>query len=365
MKICFLAGANSIHSKKWIEYFAKNGYEIHWLSLTPNQIGEVEGVKFYRLKEFGSKPFDILFNAMSVKRLIKKIKPDVLHAHYAGVNGVLGALSGFHPFILTAWGSDIFFAGRSKIKKYLIKFALNKADLITCNGESLKDEMVRMGTKLQKIRFIYWGIDIKKFGPRPKDGELRRALGIFDAPMIISLRNFEPLYDIETLINSVPLVLKYFPKARFVIAGQGSKEADFKKMAESLGVTGNIIFAGWISQDELPRYLTTADILVSTSLSDGGLSQGTGQAMACEIPIITTGLEVNKELIRDGENGFLFPIKDSRLLAEKIIVLLKDEKLRTKLGKEGRRTIEDKLNYHKEMGKAENLYNELAGGYKK
>lgn len=359
MKICFLAGADSIHSKIWIEYLAGSGHEIHWISLTPNIFGDIKNVKLYILKKFSGKISDILFNACSVRRLIRKINPDILHVHYAGVNGVLGALSGFHPFVLTAWGSDIFLAGRSKIKRYLVRFALNRADLITCNGESLKDEMVKMGINLPKIRFIYWGIDIKKFGPKPKDRELRRALGIFDAPLIISLRNLEPLYNIETLVNSIPSVLKYFPGAKFVIAGKGSKEADLKKTAESLGVSNNIIFAGWIPQDELPKYLTSADILVSTSLSDGGLSQGTGQAMACEIPIITTGLEANKEWIKDGENGFLFPMKDSRLLAEKIITLLKDEKLRVKLGRAGRKTITERLNFYKEMEKAENLYKEL------
>ncbi|MFH1671326.1 MAG: glycosyltransferase family 4 protein [Candidatus Portnoybacteria bacterium] len=359
MKICFLAGANSIHSFRWIKFFADKGHEIYWISLAPNIFSDINAVKFYQLREFSAKPLDILFNIIPVRRLIKKINPDILHAHYAGVNGVLGALSGFHPFLLTAWGSDVLIAAKSKITKPLIKFALDRADLITCNGEPLKDEIVRMGISPQKIRFIYWGIDIKKFEPKPKDKELRKALGIFESPLIVSLRNLEPVYNVETLINSVPLVLKNFPEAKFVIAGKGSKEADLKRLAEFLGVSGNIIFAGWISPDELPRYLASADVSVSTSLSDGGLSQGTGQAMACELPVITTDLKVNKDWIEDGENGLLFPIKDSKSLAEKIIMLLKDEKLRIKLGKEGRRTIEEKLNYHKEMEKVENLYIDL------
>lgn len=365
MKICFLAGANSLHSKIWIEYFANKGHEIHWISLSQNDSGFLENVKFYSLRNFGLKPFNILFNALFIRKLVKKIKPDILHVHYAGVNGVLGALSGFRPFMLTSWGSDILVAGKSKIKRCLIKFALNRADLITCNGESLKEEMMRMGISLRKIRFVYWGIDTKKFEPKPKDMEFRGALGIFEAPMIISLRNLEPLYSVETLIDSVPLVLRDFPKTKFVIAGKGSKEADLKRLAESLGVSGNIMFMGWIPPDKLPKYLTSADISVSTSLSDGGLSQGTGQAMACELPVITTNLEVNKAWIKDGENGFLFPTKDPKSLAGKIIILLKNEKLRIKFGKEGRRMIESKLNYYKEMEKVKGLYKELANSYKK
>jgi hypothetical protein len=102
MKLCFLASANSIHSYRWIKYFADKGHEIHWISLQKNGFGDLKNVKFYLLKQYPIKFLDIIFNAIPVKKLIKEIKPDILHAHYAGVNGILGALSGFHPFILTA-----------------------------------------------------------------------------------------------------------------------------------------------------------------------------------------------------------------------------------------------------------------------
>src|SRR4030066_840547 len=108
MKICFLAGADSIHSKKWIEYFSEKGEnDIHWISLKQSIFGELKNIKFYLLKKFPIKYLGLLLNILPVRKLIRKINPDILHAHYAGVNGVLAALSGFHPFVLTAWGSGI------------------------------------------------------------------------------------------------------------------------------------------------------------------------------------------------------------------------------------------------------------------
>ena len=95
MKICFLASGNSIHSKKWVEYFAKKGHDVFWISVTPFTEGEVAGARTYYLKG------NLLTNSISARQLIKKIQPDVVHAHYAGVNGFMGAFSGFHPFILT------------------------------------------------------------------------------------------------------------------------------------------------------------------------------------------------------------------------------------------------------------------------
>lgn len=369
MKICFLGGTSSTHLKRWIKYFVDKGYEIYWISLEPitdEEIEEVGEIKFYLVKRLPSKAFalfNLLFNAFQIRRLISEIKPDVLHAHYAGVVGALGGLSGFHPFILTPWGRDVLILPRFKFMRPLVKFALNRADLVTCNGEPMREEINKLGVSLKKIKFVYWGTDIQKFKPASKDKKIRSSLRIFNLPMVISLRHLEPLYDVETLIRAIPLVLENFPKVKFVIAGKGYQEKKLKKLVKSLGVSDNIRFIGWIPYNELPQYLNSADIYVSTSLSDGDLSQCTQEAMACELPIITTDLKVNKERITDGENGLIVPTKDPKSLAERIILLLKNKELRIKLGKAGRRTIGDKLNYYKEMKKVEIIYKELVNKF--
>lgn len=359
MRLCFLAGANSIHSKKWIEYFANRGHQIHWLSLAPNSFGEIKNVKFYLLKRFSKKPLDILFNAILVRRLIKKINPNILHAHYAGVNGILAALSGFHPFILTAWGSDILIVTKSKVVKPLIKFALKKADLITCDAEHVKIAIMNLGIDPLKIKVIYFGIDTKKFSPGPKDKKIIQELNLMKGPVIISLRNLEPIYDVETLIKTVPLVLKEVPNAKFIIAGKGSEEEKLKKLAKNLGILENISFVGFVPNEELPKYLRTADVYVSTALSDAGIAASTAEAMACRLPVVVSDSGENRKWIKDRENGFVIPVKDPKTLAEKIIYLLKNDKARKKFGRINRKVVEDRNNYYKEMAKVENIYKEL------
>jgi glycosyltransferase involved in cell wall biosynthesis len=359
MKICFLADAASLHSKRWIEYFAKKGYEIYWVSLTKNYFGDIEGVKFYRLLKSGFKPLDILLNVMPLIILLKKIKPDILHVHYAGVNGVLGALSGFHPFILTVYGSDILVVPKKRLIKSAMKFVLKKTDLITCNGKTLRDRMIKFETDPRKIKFIYWGTDLQKFKRSPKNKGILKKLNIFGSSVVISLRNFETVYNIETLIKAIPLVIKEIPQVKFIIVGKGSQETKIKNLAQSLNVLKYIRFTGWLSEDMVCQYLNLADIYVSTSLSDGDLSQSTQQAMACEVPIITTDLYVNKNRIKNGENGIIFPQKCPELLAQKIVMLLQDKELRSKLGKEGRKTVENHFDFNKEIEKAENIYEDL------
>ena len=359
MKLCFIAGADSIHSKKWIEYFSEKGEnDVHWVSFLPSIFDKLKNVKFYLLKKYLFKPLGLLLNILPVRKLIKKINPDILHAHYAGVNGLLAALSGFHPFILTPWGSDILINAKSKTIRPLIKFILNKADLITCDAEQMKEALINLGISDSKIKITYFGINTERFSPGPKDESLVRELGLQNNLTVISLRNLEPIYNVENLIRAIPLVLKESPKVKFIIAGRGSEEKKLKTLAQNLKISRNITFVGFIPNDELPKYLRLADIYISTSLSDS-TSVSLLEAMSCGLASVVTEVGENKLILKDGGYGVLIPVKNSKILAEKIIYLLKNEETRNKIGKIGRKIIEEKYNYYKEMANVENIYKDL------
>jgi len=353
MKICFLAGGDSIHSYKWIRYFSDRGHEIHWVSLVPFTQKKIQNAKLYLIKG------NLILNIFRVRALIKKIKPDILHAHYAGLNGLLGALSGLHPLVLTAWGSDVLLAARSKIKGPFVKYALKKADLITCDAEHMKEVMIKLGVNNSKIKIINFGIDTKEFYPNSKDEIVIKNLGVSDYKIIISLRSLEPVYDLETLLRAMPSVLKEVPKTYLIIAGEGSQEKELRKLAGDLIITKNIRFIGWIPNEELPKYLRAADVYVSTSLSDGGIAASTAEAMACGLPVIITDVADNKKWVRDGENGFVIPIKNPKILAERIIYFFKNKNIGKKFGEVNRKIIEEKNSYYKEMEKVEETYTRL------
>lgn len=372
MKICYLAdvGIGSIHGLRWANYFAKNGHEVHIISLRkPNN--DIKDITLHIIKMRDTKIRVVrwIVNSLPIllqtKRLLKKIEPDILHAHCAYDSGVIGALANFHPFVVTVWGSDVLIAPKkSKITKYTVKFELKKADLITCDAEHIKEPLIQLGADPQKISLIYHGTDTRKFNPGERDESLREELGILDSPSIISLRRLEPIYAIESLIAAIPIVLKEFSRAKFVIAGSGSQEVKLKEMAKSLGVLDSVKFVGWISNDKLPQYLASTDIYVSTSLSDAGLAASTAEAMACELPVLITDFGDNRKWVEDGVNGFIIPLKDPEALAEKIIYLLKNPDVRMKFGKTNRKIIEERNNYYKEMEKMESIYIELIKRYK-
>lgn len=370
VRICYLANAASIHTHRWVSYFAERGHEIHVISF---ENARIEGATVHVLKLpilVKNATFPLKMASIHrIKALIKRITPDILHAHYVTNYGLFGALCNFNPFVLTTWGSDILtIPGErflSTIRKYIAKYVLRKTDLITCDAEHMKETLKRFGVAPEKISLVYFGIDTKKFSPRKKREDLKVKVGIYGSPAVISLRNLEPLYDVESLIKSVPLVLKEIPESKFVIVGRGSEEKRLRDLAKSLGVSDSVKFTGFIPNDEIPQYLTTMDVYVSTSLSDAGIAASTAEAMACGLPVIVTDVADNKKWVEDGVNGFVVPIKDPKYLAEKIIYLLLNENLRKKFGKINRKIIEERNNYYKEMGKMEDIYKELVRRYEK
>ncbi len=359
MKLCFIAVANSIHSVKWINYFAEKGHEVHWITLTPKINAEYnQKIIFHNFNNLSN--FTLLKLCFKdVKKLIRQIKPDIVHAHYAGMNGLLGALSNFHPFVVTVWGSDVLISGKSIIKRPFVKYILKKADLITTDADHMKEATVKLGINPDKIQLIYFGIDTRKFHPDKKSDDFKLKLGIENRPVVISLRNFEPIYDLESLLQAVPLVVKQFPQAMFLIAGRGPEEKKLKSLTKKLKINNNVRFIGFVANDELPIYLASADVYVSTSLSDAGIAASTAEAMACGTSIVITDSGENKKWVTNNESGFIIPIKNPEQLAQKIIELLKDEQKRNSLGLAGRKIIVQRNDYYGEMNKMEKFYQEI------
>jgi glycosyltransferase involved in cell wall biosynthesis len=361
LKVLFLADAGNIHTQRWVKYFADKGYYVHLISARSFGGCNIRGVTLHVLRTLPHVrilyfPLWVFLGATNTRKIIRRIKPDVIHAHYVTNYGLIGASSGFHPFVLTTWGSDILVAPRqSRIMNLMVKFVLRKADLVTCDGENMRSELLKFGVAAEKLHLILHGVDTQKFCPLPKNEKLNRELGTSNFPVVISIRNLYPIYNVETLIKAVPLVLKQIPDVKFLIVGEGNQKKYLIDLVRSLNIVENVKFIGHISHYDVPHYLALAEVYVSTSLSDAGASISLLEAMACGIsPIITEVGDAN-EWISDGKNGFIIPVKDPKLLSEKIVYLLKNEEIRQRFGKINRRIVQEKSDYFKEMAKVENL----------
>jgi glycosyltransferase involved in cell wall biosynthesis len=370
MRICYVADGASIHTQRWVNYFARKGHEVHLIcwKLMP---GYDDNILIHLLTRLApkiwvvSQYFSFLFWILQVRRLVRKIKPDIIDGHFITVYGFLAACSGFHPLVVSAWGSDMLVQSkRNPLSKFTAKYAVKKADMIICLFpiDVAKEQITELGIDSNKIKRFLLGVDTAEFNPSHRDEKIRHNLGIGSSqPVVISTRILAPIYNVETLVKAIPLVLAEVPQAEFVIAGTGEQQGYLKELARDLGVSNNTKFIGWVPRTELPEYLSSADIYVSSSLSDGA-SNSLLEAMACELAPVVTNIPANRPWINEGENGFLFPVRDYKTLASKIINLLHNQEMREDFGRTSREIVQKKAEQQTEMEKMDSIYTELIKG---
>lgn len=361
MRIACIANGGSIHTLRWVNYFASRGHEVH-LICHKLMVGYDDRVhihlltgRFLRERSL-FRYFSFLLWIFQARQLIRKIQPDIVESLYVTVWGFIAACGGFHPFSLCAQGSDILIDPKlNMLFRMLVKYALKKADVILYDSETLKRGLLELGSDLEKLRLVLNGVNTQKFSPEKKNESLRERLGVTGSPLVICFREFRPVYNVDMVVKAIPLVLSQSPEARFILGGDGELREKLEKLVSKLGITDAVRFVGYISYDEVPAYLSSADVYVSTSLSDS-TSLSLQEAMACGLAPVVTDLPGNREWIVDGENGFLVPINDIQALADRIAYLLKNDGVRKSFGRLGREMIRAKAEYQKEMGKLEELY---------
>jgi glycosyltransferase involved in cell wall biosynthesis len=300
--------------------------------------------------------------AWRIRSLLLRVTPHIFHVHSAGIYGLMGVVANFHPMVLTTWGSDILVNGKSKLLRPFVKLILRKADVVTSDAEHMIQEMNLLGKEKEQMTIIRFGVDTDRFKPAVADVALLKLLCVAGDPTVISLRNFHPVYDIQTLIKSIPYVLEEVPSTKFILVGTGPEKEGLEKLAQTLRLEDSVKFVGNIPNEDLANYLASMDVYVSTSLSDAGIAASTAEAMACGLASIVTDSGENRLWIKDGVNGYVVPVSNSQQLAKSIIKLIIDEPLRKAFSERGRQVIAERNDYYKEMAAMGSIYNKLASG---
>jgi len=290
---------------------------------------------------------------------LSRIKPRVVLGNMATKYGFYTALSGFRPFILIVWGSDILVAPkRFFILRFIAKFALRKADAVVVDSDVQEKAAVELGCNPKKIlKFPWFSMDSVRV--RASSEEVREKLGLRSNPIIISVRKHEPIYGVEYLIDAVSDVVDRVPKCRFLVVGQGSLFNKLRQKVRELAIEEYVKFVGEVEREDLLAYLNASDVYVSTSLSDG-TSASLLEAMTLGVPSIVTDIPGNREWVEDGRNGLFVPVKDPGQLATKIIQLVENKDLRQQISKNAFRTIKVKANWRENSARFDNLISTLA-----
>jgi glycosyltransferase involved in cell wall biosynthesis len=292
------------------------------------------------------------------KKLLSMIKPDIVHAGWVPTCGFTTALSNFHPFLLMPWGSDILLTPKRRwFYKKITQFTIKRADMITCDAETVKKEIVQLADYPQeKIVVFPWGIDLSLFKPDISlRVNLRKRLGIEGKKVIIMNRSFKPVYGIEYFLKALPMVWEKVPDVYVLLIGSGPLENELRKIVKKLNLEPIVKFMGEVSNEEMPAYLNASDLFVSSSLSDG-TSLSLLEAMACGLPVVVTDVPAIVEWVADGENGLVVPRKSVEELAEAIIHLLKNEDIAIEMGKKNLEIAKERADWNKNFRKLEEIY---------
>jgi glycosyltransferase involved in cell wall biosynthesis len=359
VRLCFISDPNSIHTRRWVNWFAQRGHNICLVADVPLK-EPWEGVEVVDLsKSFFAPVIRFPIWAMILRQILHRWQPDILHAHRVNSAGWLGAMSGFHPFIVTPWGSDLNDLDlQPRLARPLASYVVRRADLITASSQNLLLQAQLLGAKVNRCHCIQWGVDFKYFFPG-KSPELRQQLEIGDGPVILSPRAVDLIYNIHILLAAMPTVLGQFPKTTLVLRDyntNASYKARLTKQISDLGIEHAIRWLGLITPWEaIAAVYRMADIGVSIPFSEG-MAVSVWEALACGLPLITSDLPGLREWIIPGENGLLVPVGDDGALAQAILRLLGDIGMQNRFRQRGVELARQNADHESEMAKMEQLY---------
>ena len=291
-----------------------------------------------------------------LKKTINEFKPDIVHAHYASSYGLLGALTKFHPYVLSVWGSDVFdFPKKSFVHKTIFKFNLKAADKILSTSHIMAVETKKYTSK--EIEITPFGINTEVFKPIP-------VKSLFNQNDIVigTIKTLEAKYGIAYLIKAFSIIKKKLPSLplRLLIAGGGSLEQELKKLCKELNIINDTIFAGLISYNKIMDYYNMLDIYVALSIND---SESFGvailEASACEKPVVVSNIGGLPEVVENNITGFIVQPENENEAADAIIKLIQDETLRNFFGKQGREKVKKHFEWNENENQMINIYKEL------
>jgi len=358
--LILIADGRSIHTQRWAEYFADRGHEVHLITYDPMNRA-LPGVTEHVIASYWRNLYlSFIPRHLVIKRLVKQIMPDLIHAHFIAKYGFHLLDLKFRPTIVSAWGDDILILPqKSCLIFWCTKKVLDSVDLVYAVSHNIGNLIVSdFRIPGQKVHYLPFGIDTSLFSPQG-DAITERA-GTIE---IFSNRGFFSVYDSATLVRGFALAYKENPALRLTLKGDGPEEHQIRTLVTELMPGGQIRFLKKSDYTDVPQDYRNADIFITTSLSDG-TPVSVLEAMASGLPCIATAVGGIPEWIEHNVTGLLIQPKSPEQVAEAIQSLARDPQLRKRLGTAARGVIVKKGQWNSLMAQAEKDYLALIETYR-
>jgi PEP-CTERM/exosortase A-associated glycosyltransferase len=314
-----------------------------------------------------------------IAELVERARPDLLHAHSPVLNALPALRIGRRhdlPVVYevrASWedaavdhGSTREGSLRYRASRALETTALRRADQVTTICEGLRRDILARGISPEKVTVVPNAVDVEQFPPAAEpDAELREALGFAGATILGFAGSFYAYEGLDLLIDALARLASAQPRLRLLLVGGGPQEAALRERARAAGLGGRVVFTGRIPHSEVRRYYSLIDLLVyprhRIRLTEIVTPLKPLEAMAQERVLIASDVGGHRELIRDGETGFLFSAGSVEALAACIerVVAAQDDWPR--VAAHGRRFVERERTWAASVSRYAAVYERALG----
>lgn len=364
MKIFILADINSTHTQRWVKALAQYPCQIFLFGLLQcddSCYRSLQNVTVYSFNLTLS-PSSILhpwllhkvqyFKAVKViKQKVAEFQPDLVHAHYASSYGLLGALAGKHPYLISVWGSDVYsYPQAGWLYKKLLTYSLKKADVILSTSHCMARETARYTSK--EIAITPFGVDTTRFKQMERPASSKLVIG--------TIKTLSANYGIDILIRTFALVCQNNPDKDLLlrIVGDGPDKAKLQALCAELKISDRVEFAGFIANEQLPEVYNSIDIFVALSHKES-FGVVAVEAMACETPVVVSEAEGFREVVVHGETGWIVPHNDPSATADAIQTLIDQPEQRIAMGQKGRQQVLTHYDWKQNVETMYNIYQKM------
>lgn len=356
MIICYLADVNSAHTRKWCNYFTSSGHDVHVISFWPGANEQATVHVFSgQVSPHGSSLSKLryLVQGPELRRILKSINPDIIHAHYASSYGAACALAGIDRYFLSVWGSDVYdFPRSSPVHRALIKKSLSSASRLLSTSNAMAVEASRYTDG--EFAVTPFGVDLDVFSSK------HRSRSLDDHRFVVgTVKTLAPKYGISDIIRACGEVCAKRPDIplELRLSGSGPQEIELKELARTLGLAERTTWPGFISQEEAAREWANMDLAVIPSVLDSeSFGVAAVEAQACETPVIITDVPGLMESTLPGVSSVVVRRHAHTEIAEAIIALYDDPARRAAMGSAGLDYVGEHYEYHACFRRVEDLY---------
>jgi glycosyltransferase involved in cell wall biosynthesis len=296
------------------------------------------------------KPWKLLLAELRLLRLLRRIKPLVLHSFLPLVT-FMGAVAGRIcrvPLVITSRRSLGKYQERYRALRFFDLLANRLSHYVTVNSRSVwNDVIIRDNVDPKKLVLIYNGVDHSNFKvPREVRVKLRNKTGFTHSHKVVTVvANLIPYKGHAELLAAAAAVIDQMPSSRFWLVGKDrGMQKHLKQKARELGILNRVIFAG--ERSDIPNILAASDILVLPSHEEG-FSNVILEAMAAGLPLVATRVGGAQEAVLDGVTGWLVQPNRPKELATKIVDLLNNPKRSKEWGERGKERVKKEFGIEK------------------